>query len=158
MLFEIGSVYTITAGLPWKFLNFYGVLQRLHWITQANAQVCFKWMSKCVSWIAWREFGVIPHVKYFRRKWVTNLSFCYPENLSLNFELFEYDELRYCPESIFWWKKKNFSVHGMESVQISPCDFVCKREENLMLANFRLKITVVWDSDIENLSFNFSHK
>ena len=29
------------------------------------------------------------------------LSFCYPENLSLIFELFQYDELRYCPESIF---------------------------------------------------------
>ena len=28
----------------WKFLNFDGVLQR----TQANSQVCFKWMSKCV--------------------------------------------------------------------------------------------------------------
>ena len=30
-----------------------------------------------------------------------NLSFYYPENLSLIFELFQYDELRYCPESIF---------------------------------------------------------
>ena len=26
---------------------------------------------------------------------------CYQENLSLVFELFQYDELRYCPESIF---------------------------------------------------------
>ena len=51
--------------------------------------------------MALREFGVIPHVKYCRRKWVTNLSFCYHENLSLVFELFQYDELRYCPESIF---------------------------------------------------------
>ena len=27
--FEIGSVYTITAGLPWKFLNFDGVLTEI---------------------------------------------------------------------------------------------------------------------------------
>ena len=46
--FEIGSVYTITASLPWQFLNFDGVLQRFPSITQANSQVCFKWMSKCV--------------------------------------------------------------------------------------------------------------
>ena len=32
---------------------------------------------------------------------INELSFCYPENLSLIFELFQYDELRYCPESIF---------------------------------------------------------
>ena len=29
------------------------------------------------------------------------LSFCYPENLSLIFEIFQYEELPYCPESIF---------------------------------------------------------
>ena len=29
------------------------------------------------------------------------LKFFYPENLSLMFELFQYDELRHCPESIF---------------------------------------------------------
>ena len=46
--FEIGSVYTITACLQWKFLNFDGVLHRFPLITQANSQVCFKWMSKCV--------------------------------------------------------------------------------------------------------------
>jgi len=34
-------------------------------------------------------------------EYITNLSFCYPENLSFIFELFQYDELRYCPESIF---------------------------------------------------------
>ena len=51
--------------------------------------------------MALREFGVIPLVKYCRRKWVLNLSFCYHENLSLLFELFQYDELRYYPESIF---------------------------------------------------------
>ena len=28
---------SITVGLPWKFLNFDGVLQRLHSITQANS-------------------------------------------------------------------------------------------------------------------------
>ena len=99
--FEIESVYTIIAGLPWKFLNFDGVLRRLHSVTQANSQVCFKWMSKCVIYITLREFGVIPHVKCCRRKWVTKLNFSYPENLSLIFELFQYDELRYCPESIF---------------------------------------------------------
>ena len=38
--FEFGSVYNITNGLPWKFLNFDGVLQRFPSITQAN--------SKCV--------------------------------------------------------------------------------------------------------------
>ena len=46
--FEIGSVYTIIAGLQWKFLNFHGVLHRFPLITRANSQVCFKWMSKCV--------------------------------------------------------------------------------------------------------------
>ena len=29
------------------------------------------------------------------------LKFCHPENLSIIFLLFQYDELRYCPESIF---------------------------------------------------------
>ena len=33
-------------------------------------------------------------------------------NLSIIFGLFQYDELRYCAESIFKWKKKKFSVHG----------------------------------------------
>ena len=46
--FEIGSVYTITAGLPWKFLNFDGVLQRFPSKTQANSLVCFKWMPNCM--------------------------------------------------------------------------------------------------------------
>ena len=46
--FDTGSVYTITTGLPWKFLNFDGVLQRFPSITEANSQVCFKWMSKSV--------------------------------------------------------------------------------------------------------------
>ena len=32
---------------------------------------------------------------------VTNLSFGYPENLSLIYELSQYDEPSYCPESIF---------------------------------------------------------
>ena len=45
--FKIGSVYSITASLQWKFLNFDGVLQRFPLITQANSQVCFRWMSKC---------------------------------------------------------------------------------------------------------------
>ena len=146
MRFEIGSVYTITAGLPWKFLNFDGVLRRLHSITQANSQVCFKWMSKCVIYIALRESGVIPHVKCCRRKWVTNWNFSYPENLSLIFELFQYDELRYCPESIFW-KKKNFSVYGKGpnfSMRLR-----LRTRGMLILANFRLQIRAVWDSAIE---------
>ena len=42
-------------------------------ITLANSQLCFKWMPKCVISIALRELGVIPHVKFVRRKWVTNL-------------------------------------------------------------------------------------
>ena len=37
-----------------------------------------------------------------------NLSFCYSENLPLIFELFQYDELRYCPESIFIVEEKDF--------------------------------------------------
>ena len=86
-------------------------------------------MSKCVIEIALREFGVIPHVKYCRRKRVSNLSFCYPENLSLIFELFQYDELRYCPESISKWKKKNFSVHG-KCPNFAPCGFVCGRDKS----------------------------
>ena len=45
---EIGSAFTITAGVSWKFLNFHGVLQRFPSITQANSQVCFRWMSNCV--------------------------------------------------------------------------------------------------------------
>ena len=156
MRFENGSVCTTTAGLPWKFLNFNGVLRRLHSITQANSQVCLKWMSKCVIQIALREFGVIPHVKYCRRKWVTNLSFCCPENLSLIFELFQYDELRYCPESIFSWKKNSFSVHG-KGPNFSMW-LRLRTRGKLMLANFSLKIRAVWDSDIENRSSNFSHK
>ena len=144
--FEIGSVYTITACLPWKFLNFDGVLRRLHSMTQANSlQVCFKWMSKCGIKIALRESGVIPHVKHCRRK----KKFCYPENLSLIFELFQYDELRYCPECIF-------SVHGKSPNFSMPLRL--RTRGKLMLANFRLKIRAVWDSDIENRSSNFSHE
>ena len=37
--FEIGSVYSITAGLQWKFLSFDGVLQRFPLITHANSRV-----------------------------------------------------------------------------------------------------------------------
>ena len=44
-------------------------------------------MSKCVIYTARREFGVIARVKYCRRKWVTNIHFCYPENLSLIFKI-----------------------------------------------------------------------
>ena len=84
------------------------------------------------------------------------LKFCYPENLSLIFELFQYDELCYCPEGIFNWKKKNFSVHGKWpnfSMRLP-----LRTRGKLMLVNLRLKIRAVWDSDIENQSSNFSHK
>ena len=124
--FDIGSVYTITAGLPWKFLNFYGVLQRLHWITQASSQVCFKWMSKCVIWIAWREFGVTLHVKYFRRKWVTNLSFCHPKIYLSFLNYFSTTSFAIALKVSFGGRKRIFLF--MESVQSSLCDFVCKRE------------------------------
>ena len=78
--------------------------------------------------MALREFGVIPHVKYCRRNWVRNLSFCYHENLSLVFELFQYDELRFCPESIFQWKKNNFSDHG-KCLNVSM-RIRCERQES----------------------------
>ena len=42
-------------------------------ITQANSQVCFKWMCKCVIKIAWRHFGVLPRVKLCHLR---HLSFC----------------------------------------------------------------------------------
>ena len=96
--FEIGSVYTITVGLPWKFLNFNGVLHRCPSITQANSQVCFEWIS--VIEIAWREFEAIPHVKYCRRKLETNLSFCYTEKKMDKFDFSTFaTKLRFC--SIF---------------------------------------------------------
>ena len=50
MRLEIGSVHTITAGLPLKFLNFDGVLQRLHSIIQASCRVCFKEGPEGVKW------------------------------------------------------------------------------------------------------------
>ena len=68
---------------------------------QANSQVCFIWMSKCVISLGWREFEVIPHVKFCRRKWVINLSFRYRENLFLVFYLFQFDKSHYFPENIF---------------------------------------------------------
>ena len=60
------------------------------------------------------------------------------ENLSLIFELFQYDELRCCPESIFKWKKNNLSVHG-KSPNFSMRPRLRTREK-LMLANFMFKI------------------
>ena len=48
-----------------------------------DSQVYFKWMSKCVFWIKASH-----EESYHMLKWVTNLSLCYPENLSLIFELF----------------------------------------------------------------------
>ena len=65
-----------------------------------------------------------------------NLSLCCHENLSLVFELVQYDELRYCPESIFYWKEKNFSVYGKcpnFSMRIR-----LRTRGKLMLANIKL--------------------
>ena len=36
--------------------------------TQANSQVCFRWMSKCVNKRGPGKFGAIPHEENFRRK------------------------------------------------------------------------------------------
>ena len=73
----------------------------------------------------------------------TNLSFCYPEYLSLNFELFQYDELRYCSESTFEWKKTNFSVPGKSPNFSMRRRLRLRTRGKLMLANFRLKIRAV---------------
>ena len=60
-----------------------------------------------------RIWSLMPHIKYWLRKWVTNLSFCYHENLFLIWELFQFDESHYLPESnllvkekelVCWWK------------------------------------------------------
>ena len=59
---------------------------------------------------------------------IINLSFCYPKNLFLIFELFKFDESRYYTERIFYRKKRSCSVDG--NVQISLCGFVCEREES----------------------------
>ena len=151
MRFEIGTVCTITGGLPWKFLNFNGILRRLHLITQANSQVCLKWMSKCVTQIALREFGVIPLVKYCRRKWVTNLSFCVTLWLNVSYNcrvnllqiLHLYIHPKTYPSFLNYFSAASFAIAlkvsfsgrkriflFMESVQISPCGFVCEREES----------------------------
>ena len=92
--------YTFTAGLPWKFMNFDGVLQRLPSITQANSLVCFKGMFKMKGIWSYSVYTT-SHVKYCLWKSVLNLSFCYPEKLSLIIALFQCDEPRYCPESFF---------------------------------------------------------
>ena len=51
---------------------------------------------------------------------------------------------------------KDFSVHG-KSPNFSM-RLRLRTRRKLMLANFRLKIRAVWDSDVENRSSNFSHK
>ena len=91
-------------------------------------------MSKCVIWIGWREFGVIPHVEFCRRKWVINLSLVVVKT--------------YFPKIIFYCKK-NFSVR---------CGFVCEREE-VDVSKFQVKNWAIpkrartldpfWDFDAE---------
>ena len=59
---------------------------------------CLKvWFIK----LGWRKFGVRPQVKYCCQQWVINLSFRYHESLFLIFEVFQFNESRYFPESIF---------------------------------------------------------
>ena len=139
------------AGVSWKFLNFHGVLQRFPSITQANSQVCFRWMSNCVIWIAWREFGETPHVKYCGRKWVTNLSFGYPENLSLTFKLFHYVESLFAlnvssserrKKMFFSWKVSKFLHAALfaNAMKVDVCEFQVK---NYAILRLRLRKPIV---------------
>ena len=133
-------------------LQFDGVLQRFPSITQANSQI--QPASK-LSYLGERSesrknaqasvlarLALLAQIGELARRLpryvLTNLSFCYPENLSIIFELFQYDELRYYPESIFQWKKKKFSVH--EKCPNFSMLLCLRTRGKLMLANFRLKV------------------
>ena len=86
-------------------------------------------MSKCVIWIGWREFGVIPHVEFCRRKWVRNLSLVVVKTYSSFLNL-------YSSNSLVISLKVSSSVR-----KISPCAAALfANARKLMLANFRLKI------------------
>ena len=76
---------------------------------------------------------------------IINLSFCYPKNLFFIFELFKFDESRYCTERIFYRKKRSCSVDWRcPNFSVRLC---LRTRGKLMLANFRLKIGPFWDSD-----------
>ena len=91
----------------------------------------FKWMSKCVIYIAWREFGGIPHVKYCRRKWVTNCyKFLFSWNLSLVHFLIISVRLSFAIALKLSSSGSKRSFLSLERVQISPCGFLCEREES----------------------------
>ena len=72
------------------------------------------------------------------------------------YELFQCDEPRYCPESVSWSKKNDFSVY--RKCPNFSMRLRLRTRGKLLLANFRLKIRAVWDYDIEKRSSNFSHK
>lgn len=77
---------------------------------------------------------------------IINLSFCYPKNLFLIFELLQFDESRYCTERIFYRKKRSCSVDAAKCPNFSVRLCLGTRGK-WMLANFRLKIGPFWDSD-----------
>ena len=97
--------------------------------------------------MALREFGVIPHVKYCRRKWVTNFVI---KKTYLSF-------LNYFSTTSFAIALKVSSSGRKRIFLIMPgkCpDFSMRirlrTRGKLMLANIRLKIRAVRDSDIDN--------
>ena len=114
---------------------------------------CLKvWLIK----LGWRKFGVRPQVKYCRQKWVINLSFRYHESLFLIFEVFQFNESRCFPESIFQWIEKELFCWWEVSKFLCAALFVNARKVDV--SDFRLKIKPVWDSNLENLYSYFSCK
>ena len=69
--------------------------------------------------MALREFGVTPHDKCCRRKWVTFLNYFSTTSFAIALT-----DLKVSSSG----RKIIFMI--MESVQISPCGFVCEREES----------------------------
>ena len=83
-------------------------------------------LNECLNvWFKWQEeeFGVIPHVKYCRRKWVTNLNFV--PHFKNYFSTTSFPIVQKKSSS---GTKRIFLF--VESVQISPSSFVCEREES----------------------------
>ena len=76
--------------------------------------------------MALREFGVIPHVKYCRRKWVTNFVIKKTYLSFLNY--FSTTSFAIALKVSSSGRKRIFLF--VESVQISPYGFVCEREES----------------------------
>ena len=88
--------------------------------------------------VSYRDFLQKP--KPIPRYVLTNLSFCYPENLFIIFGLFQYDELCYYPESIFKRKKKKYSVHGKcpnFSMLLRLSEFQVKNSGSLRLGHWK---------------------